>query len=65
MEAGDSRYRDLPQVRGLPAASPDVQKLPDLQWPYVRPGRGAAVTRFAKRRGGGIVVPSRTSSGGQ
>ena len=30
LEAGDSRYRDLPQVRGLPAASPDVQELPDL-----------------------------------
>ena len=30
LEAGDSRYRDLPQVRCLSAAPPDVQVLPDL-----------------------------------
>ena len=32
------RYRDLPQVRCLSAASPDVQNCLDLQRPFLRPG---------------------------
>ena len=57
----DSRYRDLPQVRCLPAASPDVQKLPDLQWPFLRPTAGgdpAAVSLGEKTASRRVVFSS-------